>query len=91
MGWDTEIAVLVKNGLPDGDPRREAAKKVLDFAASKPVGKLAAENAYIPARTDCMDDAAKRQQAKFLPINFQKVAQERDATIAKWRSLFEQK
>ena len=38
-----------------------------------------------------MDDAAKRQQAKFLPINFQKVAQERDATIAKWRSLFEQK
>ena len=36
VGWDTEIAVLVKNGLPDGDPRREAAKKVLDFAASKP-------------------------------------------------------
>lgn len=91
VGWDTEIAVLVKNGLPDGAPRREAAKKVLDFAVSKPVGKLAADNAYIPARTDCMDDAAKRQQAKFLPMDFQKVAQERDATIAKWRGLFEQK
>lgn len=90
-GWEEEAAVLVKNGLPDSDPRRDAARKLLDFAASKPVGEIAAESGYIPARTDCLDDAAKRQRAQFLPVDFRAVAKDRDAVIAKWRSLFEQK
>lgn len=91
VGWDTEIAAVVKTGLPDGDPRREAAKKVVDFAASKPVSKLAAENAYIPARSDCMSDEAKQQQARFLPVDFAKAAANRDAIITKWRGLFERR
>ncbi len=91
VGWDAEVTVLVKNGLSDSDPRREAAKKLLEFAASKPVGEIAAESAYIPARSDCMDDTAKQQQAKFLPVDFHQSAKDRDPVIAKWRSLFEQK
>ena len=52
---------------------------------------IAAENAYIPARMDCMDDEAKHQQANLLPLDFHNAAKSRDAIISRWRSLFEQK
>lgn len=90
-GWDMEVAALVKKNRPADDPVQAAAKKLLDFAASQTVGRLAAENGYIPVRSDCLTEETAAQQALFLPLNVDMAVTEREAILAEWRRRFERR
>ena len=90
-GWDMEVAALVKKNRPSDDPVLKASQKLLDFAASKTVGRLAAENGYIPARADCLTEETAAQQALFLPINIELAVTERESILSQWRQRFEQR
>ena len=90
-GWDMEVAALVKKDRPANDPVLAAAQKMLDFAASRTVGRLAAENGYIPARADCLTEETAAQQALFLPMNVELAVTERESILNNWRQRFEQR
>ena len=88
-GWDMEVSALVKNSLPFDHPRRRAARLLMDFSTSKTAGEISAEGRLIPARQDCLSPEAKRQQALFLPTNFEKGVRERQYTLNEWRRRFQ--
>ena len=83
-GWDLEVSALVKGGK-----NVDAAKKLLDFCTSEEVARVAVEKAYIPAREDALDDAARKARAAFLPSDPLRAATGRDSIIAEWRKRFE--
>lgn len=83
-GWDMESAALIK-----ASKNKEAARKLMDFAASEQAAKVAAENGYVPGRLEFSTDEEKETQKQFVDIDFAKSAAERDAVLAEWRNQFD--
>ncbi len=83
-GWDVEACALVKGGR-----NAEAAKKLLDFASSPEVARIALSKAYIPARADALTPEAKKELAAFLPTDRAGAAEKRAETLAEWRKRFD--
>jgi iron(III) transport system substrate-binding protein len=86
VGWDMESAAILKSSA-----NKEAARKLMDFAASKEAALIAADNDYIPGRIEFSTEDGKATQEQFIDIDFAKSAADRDSVLKQWREQFENK
>lgn len=84
VGWDMESAAMLKSSQ-----KKEAARKLMDFATSEEAARIAASNDYIPGRLEFSTDEGKTTQEQFIDIDFAKSAAERDSVLTEWRVQFE--
>lgn len=84
VGWDMESAAMLKSSK-----NKDAARKLMDFAASEHAAKIAAGNDYIPGRSEFSTEEGKETQKQFVDIDFAKSAAERDQVLNEWRNQFD--
>jgi iron(III) transport system substrate-binding protein len=89
VGWDVEAFGIVK-----GSKKAELAKKVADWAASKPANELYAKWYPIVADPDVKlfpPNYPADAESKMVKIDFAKMAEEREAVLKEWSRRYEGK
>jgi iron(III) transport system substrate-binding protein len=89
VGWDMEAYSIVK-----GTKSLEAAKKVADWAASKSANELYSKYYAIVAHPDVKNtpkNYPEDAEARMAKVDFQKMADDRERTLAEWSKRYESK
>ncbi len=89
VGWDVEAFGIVK-----GTRKGELARKVADWAASRPANELYSKYYPIVAVPDVKNvppNYPKDAEAKMVKMDFSNMAREREATLAEWSKRYEGK
>lgn len=89
IGWDMEASAIIK-----GTKNLEAAKKLMDWAASKEANELHAKYYAIVAHPDVKNLPANYPadaEARMAKINFETMANDREKILAEWVKRFEAK
>jgi iron(III) transport system substrate-binding protein len=88
-GWDMEAASLMK-----GSQKLAAAKKVMDWAASKPANELYSKYYAIVAHPEVKNlpkNYPENANSKMAKVDLQKMANDRDAILKEWSRRYESK
>ena len=89
IGWDMEAVSIVK-----GTKNLAVAKKIADWAASKPANELYSKYYAVVAHPDVKNVPANYPadaEAKMAKIDFAQMALDREATLAEWSKRYESK
>ena len=80
IAWDAEASALTKR-----KQKINSAKKFLDFCASKEVGQIAGVFSGISAIEAYSTEQGKKIAKQFLPLDFQRAADEKHQIIKRWQ------
>ncbi|MDZ4791517.1 MAG: putative 2-aminoethylphosphonate ABC transporter substrate-binding protein [Hyphomicrobiales bacterium] len=89
IGWDMEAIAIVK-----GSKNAAAAKKVMDWAASKPANEVYSKYYAVVAHPDVKNTPTNypaNAEAKMAKIDFTAMAAAREETLAEWSKRYESK
>ena len=89
LGWDMEAFAIVK-----GTKKADAAKKVADWAVSKAANELYSKYYAIVAHPEVKNTPKNYPadaEARMAKVDFQKMADDRERTLAEWSKRYESK
>ena len=89
VGWDMEAFAIVK-----GTKKADAAKKVADWAVTKAANELYSKYYAIVAHPDVKNTPKNYPadaEARMAKVDFQKMADDRERTLAEWSKRYELK
>ena len=82
IAWDAE-----GSALPQGSKHPQAAKKFLDFCASKAVAQIAASFSGIAAIDQFSTEKGRRIAERFLPLDFNRADSEKNDLLERWQRI----
>lgn len=88
-GWEMEATAIIK-----GTKNEALAKKVMDWAASKPANELYSKYYALVAHPDVKNlpkNYPEAAEAKMAKLDLQAMANDRDAILAEWSKRYESK
>ena len=82
IAWDAE-----GSALPKGSKHPQAAKKFLDFCASKAVAQIAASFSGIAAIDQFSTEKGRSIAKRFLPLDFNRADSEKNDLLERWQHI----